>query len=514
MSLGFGLSPMHLRREYSDDALTRRSRSELQSFTDWLSTHGQQGLIGELGVPKNDIDWLRCMETYLIDVAGHGEDIWVCPWASGRAWGEAYTLACYIKSDAGTAIDLAEPITRIYQRAHLGWTNLSGWEYGATDNRTFGFHSIPLTDDFAFLASHGVTTVRLPMAWERLQRDLNGALDATTLTELDGILRAADAHGLRVLLDLHNYGRYKDKSSGTQVTYVLQTTGGSLNGTHLADVWVKLSQWVRADATRDRAVLGYDLMNEPHDFTAEGGGFTATRDIDDFESGVDEWLPTSTTTAVQSTAQAQHGTNSVFVTAATVGGSCTVHRSLHGEFDWSAFGPALSLWIYVDPSAANSQYFGAIQVQAHDFSFYSSTFQTCRRGQWSQIIWPNCPYIGQIRNIGFNFGSAPNKFYIDYVQQGNVAASLAVQQVWEVCAQAAVTALRTAGDTRLIVVEGFEWAHLERFAALHPAPFITDAANNLRYSTHHYWNVAGGGRDGATFSTYAAEVARAVTDGF
>ncbi|MCA9071499.1 MAG: cellulase family glycosylhydrolase, partial [Planctomycetaceae bacterium] len=70
--------------------------------------------------------------------------------------------------------------------------------------------------------------------------------------------------GGKAILDLHNYGRYCLRYRGTARSVVIgQKIDGRFPVTedHLADLWQRLAQAFR----KNSAVVGYGLMNEPHD---------------------------------------------------------------------------------------------------------------------------------------------------------------------------------------------------------------------------------------------------------
>lgn len=101
----------------------------------------------------------------------------------------------------------------------------------------------------AYLAGKGLTLVRLPFLWERVQPTALGPLSAADVSGIRSALDTAQAAGQQVILDLHNYGRYY----GAPLT---RADAGKL-----ADVWGKLAQAFRGHP----ALYGYELMNEPHD---------------------------------------------------------------------------------------------------------------------------------------------------------------------------------------------------------------------------------------------------------
>lgn len=112
---------------------------------------------------------------------------------------------------------------------------------------------------FPFLYARGHRLIRLPFLWEPLQPTLAQPLNAAILAGLHATVSAAGAAGLKVILDVHNYARYNGVAYGAS---------GSFTSAQFADLWTRLSTEFAADP----AVIGYGLMNEPHDLP---GGATA-----------------------------------------------------------------------------------------------------------------------------------------------------------------------------------------------------------------------------------------------
>jgi aryl-phospho-beta-D-glucosidase BglC (GH1 family) len=83
---------------------------------------------------------------------------------------------------------------------------------GITLNGGEAGFNVPTATDLSKLHSYGVRLVRLPLMWERLQNVRGGALDATGyLTSVQSFCTTAwNTYGIKVILDVHNYGRYRD----------------------------------------------------------------------------------------------------------------------------------------------------------------------------------------------------------------------------------------------------------------------------------------------------------------
>ncbi len=128
--------------------------------------------------------------------------------------------------------------------------NLSGAEFGSGRGVYGRDYIYPGTDTLAYYAAKGVKLVRLPFGWERIQPQLGGPLDSAELGRLQTFLRHAEAVGIAVVLDRHQFGRYDGVPLGS----------GAVTPAAFADVWGRL-----AGALRDHSnISGYGLMNEPH----------------------------------------------------------------------------------------------------------------------------------------------------------------------------------------------------------------------------------------------------------
>ena len=132
--------------------------------------------------------------------------------------------------------------------------NLAGAEFG-TGNR-YGYDYIyPNSAELDYYKAHGIELVRLPFKWERMQPTLGGSLDSAELQRLTTFLSAAQARGIEVTLDVHDFGRYGGKVIGSTDVPIAS----------FADFWTKLASAVKGFAN----IWGYDLMNEPHNMNGQ-----------------------------------------------------------------------------------------------------------------------------------------------------------------------------------------------------------------------------------------------------
>lgn len=141
--------------------------------------------------------------------------------------------------------------------------NLAGAEF--TDTKIPGTfntdYTYPTSAEYDYYASKGLTLIRLPFRWERVQPVLNGPLDPTELARLDQQAAYASAHGMRLILDVHNYARYRMPNGSTAI---IGDSDGLVTVANFQDLWSRLA----AHFSGSSGIWAYDLMNEPHDLGA------------------------------------------------------------------------------------------------------------------------------------------------------------------------------------------------------------------------------------------------------
>ncbi len=129
----------------------------------------------------------------------------------------------------------------------------------------------PTESYFEQWSARGIKLVRFPIIWERLQPTLGGALDTTYVELIDRTFGYAEKHGVKIILDLHNYARYRGQVIGTSgVPYV-----------RYQEIMAKIAQrW-----SSQKSLYAYDIMNEPNGAlnywnTAAQYGINGVRSVD------------------------------------------------------------------------------------------------------------------------------------------------------------------------------------------------------------------------------------------
>ena len=151
--------------------------------------------------------------------------------------------------------------------------NMSGAGFAAhvlpgLNNRNYIF---PTETHFKDWSERGVRLIRFPIIWERLQPKLYNMLDPDYVGLIQQTMNYAQKYNVRVILDLHNYARYRGELIGTKnVPYAAYH-----------DVMYRIAfRWAKHPA-----LYAYDIMNEPNgalDYwpTAAQHGINGVRTVD------------------------------------------------------------------------------------------------------------------------------------------------------------------------------------------------------------------------------------------
>lgn len=130
--------------------------------------------------------------------------------------------------------------------------NVAGAEF--TGKELPGKHGthyfFPGDNYFKYWQDKGIRNVRFPIKWERLQPALNGDLDATYAGLIDDMLDDAARHDINIILDVHNYARYRGEVIGSEAVPF--------------DAYRDLMERIAKRWHTHSALYAYDIMNEPY----------------------------------------------------------------------------------------------------------------------------------------------------------------------------------------------------------------------------------------------------------
>lgn len=115
--------------------------------------------------------------------------------------------------------------------------------------RLYKNYHFPSAADIKTYADFGFRIIRLAIIWERLQPELGQPFAQDYLARIDAFVEQAGKANLKVVLDVHNYGKYKGQLIGSQ----------AVSNADFAALWQTL-----ATHYRDQSHLLFGLMNEPN----------------------------------------------------------------------------------------------------------------------------------------------------------------------------------------------------------------------------------------------------------
>lgn len=167
--------------------------------------------------------------------------------ASYAVLGAALLMGALALPLAGSGVTEARPAVR-WQGVNLASGEFASEKIPGVHGRDYIYPSAAVAAPFRQM---GMNSVRVPILWERIQRRPMGPLDEVEMRLIDASLDGMIGFD-QVVLDVHNYARYRDK--------VLTADVGSAA---LADLWTRL-----AGRYGGRPKVAFGLMNEPHGLPA------------------------------------------------------------------------------------------------------------------------------------------------------------------------------------------------------------------------------------------------------
>lgn len=148
----------------------------------------------------------------------------------------------------------------------LTGVNISGAEFNSSKlpGTPYKDYTFPAEAELVYVAAQGANVIRLPFRWERVQPTAMGPLAAAELKRIQGTVAAANAKGLCVVLDVHNYAKYFSQT----------LAGDAAMQNAFVDLWLRL-----AIVFSDPKQTAFGLMNEPNYLPLEEWASLAKRTL-------------------------------------------------------------------------------------------------------------------------------------------------------------------------------------------------------------------------------------------
>ncbi len=216
---------------------------------EWLRAHGRRGFLGELGFERTNTCYAAAAR--LVRLVEQSTDVMLGwgVWAGGPRWGPSYPLN--VEPLGGTHSAQMHALLPFLQPLARRGVILTGPEYGPVPGRAGIDYVYPTNDELDHFLGRGMTTIVLPLRWQRLQPTPRGPLAAAELARLDQTIAAINARGGTALLRLDG----QPEAFGG-------VAGASLPDDVFADLWGRL-----ATHYRNNARVAFGLASYAHDLT-------------------------------------------------------------------------------------------------------------------------------------------------------------------------------------------------------------------------------------------------------
>lgn len=137
-------------------------------------------------------------------------------------------------------------------------------------------YAYPSENDIEYFYQQGFQLITVPFKWERVQNIPGGDLNQENIDEIRRVLLYCAPRNIKVILTMHNFGRYRIAETDHVVG------GKTVTRNHFTDFWMKMAR-----ALKDvKNIYGFEIMSEPHDmgdfdwFTTAQEAINGIRTID------------------------------------------------------------------------------------------------------------------------------------------------------------------------------------------------------------------------------------------
>jgi hypothetical protein len=367
--------------------------------------------------------------------------------------------------------------------------------------------TFPTTSDWSYLQSKGITRARLPVAWENLQTTLGAALQTTYVNNIKAALAAASVRGMRVIVDLHNFGAYAAAAQwGTTVTYAgnagtpatgVSFFGSGITSANFNDVWTKLSTALVGQA----GLAGYSLMNEVTGLNTGSTvlGTNLLQAPNYFSTvGLSWFVFSGCVNTIQAIGTNPLGAN--YGPAWQITGGGAGNGGIGQSLTLTAATYTVSVWA----KALSGTVLGSLQLQAGvgGTPFTATT-------TWQRFTFTGAATAGA-QSFAIYVTNAGTQMLIAnaQVELGSSATTYVSSNYMAGYAQGAINAIRAVDATTPIYVQGD--AQLASNWQKFNYEYITLTGGNLIFDAHQYFDgpqgQGGGGAYSGTFASYSVDV--------
>jgi aryl-phospho-beta-D-glucosidase BglC (GH1 family) len=354
----------------------------------------------------------------------------------------------------------------------------------------------PTSADLDFLKSKGISLIRFPIAWEKLEPSLVlGALDSCEVKGLIGLLDSAYKRGMKVIVDIHNYARYNPVWADTTGWHF--KTNGKL--TTSTSIYFPISQGqdyyqfiVRAEAG---PAVGSNTINWPK----------VQLQLDGSPVGQPRWMSKTSFDTIDfhmiKVAQGYH-TISIAYTNQT---GITRALNVSGMTIWGRDSLLIDT-LYTNLSAGNMMVDTLKCGNPLSYNYANTTagsayfLESGRIGSDTASVWKFVNFWKQLaKTLRGKQGLAGYDLMNEPYGSNTPPNSL----TWQSIAQTVVDTLRSVDATTTIYVEGTWWSSASDWGVENQNFTINDSIgnNNIIYEAHQYFD-DGSGSYGQPYDNY------------
>ena len=137
-------------------------------------------------------------------------------------------------------------------------------------------YAYPSESDIEYFYQQGFQLMTIPFKWERVQTVPGGDLNQENIEEIRRVLMYCAPRNIKVILTMHNFGRYRIAETEHIVG------GNTVTRNHFTDFWIKMARALK----NEKNIYGFEIMSEPHDmgefdwFTTAQEAINGIRTID------------------------------------------------------------------------------------------------------------------------------------------------------------------------------------------------------------------------------------------